>query len=345
MHNFRNFQDTLSFDYQRPSHGLKNIHNRNSMTHLLPNRHAHRFTAFFFHVCLPVVWAISTCWLFSCSNEKKVTGTNNSLQLTRADSNLFIARQNFLADSSEENAIWYGRRLAYLNRYDTALAVYTRAIQRFPESYKLYRHRGHRYISTRQFDLAIQDLERAAQLAQNKPIEIEPDGIPNKLNKPISSGHFNVWYHLGLAYYLKGDFEKALSAYLNCMKVSDNDDSIVATADWLYMTYRRLGKTKEAEVLLKTISNDMTIIENDSYFIRLRMYKGLLPPDSVLSPNPNHEDYDLSLATQGYGVGHWYWLNNEKSKAKAIFEKIMMGKSKNAFGYIAAETELKRLAF
>jgi tetratricopeptide (TPR) repeat protein len=282
--------------------------------------------------------------LCSCSSDKKAAEVDQK-PLTLADSNLFEAQQNFTTDSSEENTIWVGRRLGYINRMDEAIAFYTRAITRFPDSYKLYRHRGHRYISTRQFDLAIQDLERAAALMKDLPIETEPDGIPNKLNKPLSSGHFNVWYHLGLAYYLKGDFEKALSAYLNCMKVSDNDDSIVATADWLYMTYRRLGKTQEADALLKTIPDTMTIIENDSYFIRLKMYKGLLPPDSVLNPDPNREDYDLSLATQGYGVGHWYWLNNDKGKAKAIFEKILLGKSTNAFGYIAAETELKRLSF
>lgn len=284
-----------------------------------------------------------------CAIDKRepvfITHQADTTKLTKADSNLRIAELAFALNPSEDNSIWLGRRLSYLGQFDSAIAVYTKAITRFPDSYKLYRHRGHRYISTRQFDLAIQDLEQAVALMQDLPIETEPDGMPNKLNKPLSSGHFNVWYHLGLAYYLKGDFEKALSTYLNCMKVSDNDDSIVATADWLYMTYRRLGKTQEADALLKTIPNTMTIIENDSYFIRLKMYKGLLPPDSVLNPDPNREDYDLSLATQGYGVGHWYWLNNDKGKAKAIFEKILLGKSTNAFGYIAAETELKRLSF
>jgi len=280
----------------------------------------------------------------ACSSEKR-TETTQAPTLSKADSNLLEARRNFLTDSSEENCIWLGRRLGYLNRFDSAILLYTRSIARFPESYKLLRHRGHRYISTRQFDLAIQDFEAAVRLMEDQPIETEPDGLPNKINTPLSSGHFNVWYHLGLAYYLKGDFEKALNAYQECMKVSNNDDLKVATADWLYMTYRRLGKSKEAKQVLDGIQNEMTIIENDSYFKRLKMYKGLLPADSVLNPNPNNPDYDLSLATQGYGVANWYYTNGDKVKAKEILDKVVKGKSVNSFGYIAAETDLKRLTF
>lgn len=33
--------------------------------------------------------------------------------------------------------------------------------------------------------------------------EFEPDGIPNALNPPLTLPHRNIWYHLGLAYYLK----------------------------------------------------------------------------------------------------------------------------------------------
>jgi hypothetical protein len=287
---------------------------------------------------------ISALFFIACSKEKK-SETDKATVLSKADSNLLEARRNFQSDSSEENCIWLGRRLSYLNRFDSAIALYTRSIARFPESYKLLRHRGHRYISTRQFDLAIQDFETAVKLMKDQPIETEPDGRPNKINTPLSSGHFNVLYHLGLAYYLKGDFEKALNAYLECMKVSSNDDLKVATADWLYMTYRRLGKEKEAKEVLNGIANEMTIIENDSYFKRLKMYKGILPADSVLSSNPSKSDYDLSLATQGYGVANWYYINGDKIKAKEIFEKVVQGKSTNSFGYIAAETDLKRLTF
>ena len=149
-----------------------------------------------------------------------------------AEENLAVALQNFAKEASLENTIWLGRRLAYLYQFDEMFEVYTNGIRAFPESYELLRHRGHRYISTRQFDKAIVDFEQAAVIAKERPVEVEPDGAPNHLNQPTSNGHFNIWYHLGLAYYLTQNFEKAAEAYETCMTYSNNPDSICATVDW-----------------------------------------------------------------------------------------------------------------
>lgn len=261
----------------------------------------------------------------------------------KLDSNLTVARTNFETNPSEENYIWLGRRTAYLTRYNEALNIFTEGIEKFPNSYKLYRHRGHRYISQRKFDEAIADFNKAVQLMKDAPLEIEPDGVPNKINQPLSNTQFNVWYHLGLAYYLTGDFANAERAYLECLAVSDNDDLIAATVDWLYMTYRRQEKTEEAKALLQKIRPDMTIVENDSYFRRLNMYQGMLPADSVLNVSAANEDVDLALATQGYGVGNWYLYNGDTTQARQIFERVVAGKHFSAFGFIAAEADLARM--
>ncbi|MEK6782609.1 MAG: hypothetical protein AABY93_12940 [Bacteroidota bacterium] len=261
----------------------------------------------------------------------------------KLDSNLAVARKNFETDPSEENYIWLGRRTAYLTRYNEAIKIFSEGIERYPNSYKLYRHRGHRYISQRKFDEAIANLEKAVELSKDTPIEIEPDGQPNKLNQPLSSVQFNIWYHLALAHYLKGEFDLAEKTYLECLKVSNNDDLITATVDWLYMTYRRNNKPEEAKKLLEQITGSMVIIENDSYYKRLALYKGLLPVDSVLSVNASNTDVDLSLATQGYGVGNWYLCQQDTAKAKEIFERVVAGKHFSAFGFIAAEADLARM--
>jgi len=261
----------------------------------------------------------------------------------KLDSNLSVARRNFEKDPSEENYIWLGRRTAYLTRYNEAIEIYNEGIEKYPQSYRLYRHRGHRYLSQRKFDAAIGDFEKAAELMSGAPIEIEPDGQPNKLNIPLSSTQFNVWYHLGLAHYLKGEFELAEKAYLKCMKVSDNDDLITATVDWLYMTYQREGKKEEAAKVLELITDSMNIIENDSYLKRLQLYKGKIPVDSVLSVSSVNDDVALALATQGYGVGNWYLYHGDTTKAVEIFEQVVTGKHFSAFGFIAAEADLARL--
>lgn len=261
----------------------------------------------------------------------------------RLDSNLALARKNWEADPSEDNYIWLGRRLGYLSRYQAAVDILTEGIAKYPNSAKLYRHRGHRYISMRLFDRAIEDLNQANTLMPGFPLEIEPDGIPNAINSPLSSTQFNIRYHLGLAHYLKGDFNSAEQAYIECLKTCDNDDLMVACVDWLYMTYRRQGKTELATSILGNVHEGMNIVENDSYYKRCLMYQGKLPPDSVLQVSGSDpEEASLALATQGYGVGNWYLYNGDSTKAKSIFEQVVSGEHFGAFGFIAAEAELFR---
>lgn len=271
------------------------------------------------------------------------TPEHNTDTTSRLFINMRNAERRLRQHPSEENFVWFGRRLAYLGRYREAIDTYEHGLQQYPGSYRLHRHKGHRYITLRQFDKAIADFQQAAGLMPRDTIETEPDGIPNKENRPLSSTQFNVWYHLGLAHYLKGDFEEASDAYEQCMKVSVNDDLLCATADWLYMTLRRLGSEQQAIDVLDTIHDDMNIIENDAYFKRLMMYKGALDPDSLLSVSPDDPDPDLAIATQGYGVGNWYLCNGDTTQAVEVFRKVVEGKHWAAFGYIAAEAELARL--
>lgn len=257
------------------------------------------------------------------------------------EANLTTAQADFAANPDSADAlIWLGRRQAYLWQYQDAIATFTQGIERFPEDPRMYRHRGHRYITVRNLDAAIADFEKAAELFAGQADEIEPDGQPNAMNMPRSTLQFNVWYHLGLAHYLKGDFEQALAAYEECMKVSDNDDSIVATADWYWMTLMRLGRVEEATALLGQIHADMDIIENDSYLRRMLMYKGEAAPESLLDTSTAD---DLTIATQGYGVGNWYLVNGDTEMARQIFERVIAGRSWSAFGYVAAEAQLSRM--
>lgn len=263
---------------------------------------------------------------------------------SKYDQLLEEAQKNYDADPNDlNNIVWLGRRTAYLGDYKKAIKVFTKGIKKHPNSPELYRHRGHRYISVRQFDKAIKDFEKAAELATGRDIEIETDGLPNKMNIPLSNLQFNIYYHWGLAHYLKGEFERAVPIYQKCMEFSDNDDLITATADWLYMTYRRLGQEKKAADLLQKIHADMKIIENDAYFKRLLMYKGEMAPSELLDLENEDPEQLLNLVTQGYGVGNWYYYNGDKTKAKAIFQKIVETAYWSAFGYIAAEADLFRL--
>jgi dipeptidyl aminopeptidase/acylaminoacyl peptidase len=240
-----------------------------------------------------------------------------------------------------DSIIWYGRRTAYLGRFNDAIAIYTDGIARHPSDARMYRHRGHRYLSTRKLDLAIRDFEKAASLVRGRKDEVEPDGQPNARNIPTSTLQSNIWYHLGLGYYLSGDFTNALRAYREDMKVATNPDMQVATSHWLYMTLRRLGRDAEAAKVIEPISKDMDIIENGSYHRLLLLYKGELQPTDLLKTfGP---DGTLDDVTSAYGVGNWHLYNGRRAEAEAIFTRILAAKSQWAsFGYLSAEAEMAR---
>ena len=259
----------------------------------------------------------------------------------KLDADLVQAEQTLAANPKDAEAIiWVGRRLGYLWRFNDAIAMFTKGIELHPDNPKFYRHRGHRYITIRQFAKAQADFEKAAQLIKGKPDEIEPDGAPNPAGKPRSTLQFNIWYHLGLAYYLQGNYAKAYDAYVECMKVSNNDDSVAATSDWMWMTLMRLDRKAEAAKVLARITPQMDILENGSYHRRLLMYKGVEQPEALLD---TAKADDTTIATQGYGVGNYYYVTGNMPKAREVFQKVTSGGGWNAFGYIAAEADLQRM--
>ena len=200
--------------------------------------------------------------------------------------------------------------------YQEAIDLYSLGLQRDPFNALLYRHRGHRFISTRRFERAAADLE---------------------LSSRLDPGNWDTWYHLGLAHYLRGDFAAAERAYLRCLDLTDDDGALVAVSDWLWMTLMRQGKRAEADRVLERIHADMDVGENGSYHRRLLMYRGLLEPTDLLDMEGAG---DLDIATIGYGVGNYYLVTGQRARALEIFERVVAGPYWPAFGFIAAEAEL-----
>ena len=102
------------------------------------------------------------------------------------EANLAEAQADYDANPEDAEAItWLGRRLAYMWRYRDAVDIFSKGIELHSESFKLYRHRGHRQITLRAFDLAIADLERATALIGALTTKSSPTGRPTK---PESQG-------------------------------------------------------------------------------------------------------------------------------------------------------------
>jgi hypothetical protein len=93
----------------------------------------------------------------------------------------------------------------------------------------------------------------------------------------------------------------------------------------------------------------MEILENHAYHLRLLLYRGQLPPDSLLREAGwdrragRAGDEALQVATYGYGLGTWYQVHGDPLRARARFEDVLDTGYWPAFGYIAAEAELARM--
>lgn len=231
--------------------------------------------------------------------------------------------------------IWYGRRAAYLGNYSEAIELFTKGINEFPKDARMLRHRGHRYITTKRYSEAIRDLTLASQMIQGTEDEMEPDGIPNAKNTPISSLHGNIWYHLGLAHYLNQDMKSAAKIYQERFKTHQNDDNIVSATHWYYMTLKELGRDVEAKALLDPITKDMDIIENFTYHQLCLFYKGEL---SVIELQEMNED-GLNEAHL-YGLGNWnLYEAKDTVRANGYFDKLLNDGNKASFAYLAAESD------
>ncbi len=313
-----------------------------------------RLTSLF--LLMPLAALLTSCTYWS-HREFQTVATQEEVFTARADdpysdwvtaaawpalrNNLTAAERAYDESPNDEMAIiWLGRRQAYLGFYHEAIATFSDGLTSHPNSFKLRRHRGHRFITVRQFDRAVDDLSRAARLAADHPDETEPDGAPNALGIPRSTTQTNIYYHLALAHYLLGDFEQARDAWQVCLDLSQNDDMRIATMYWLYLTNRRLGENGAAAEIVASVYESMDIIENFDYHELLLMFKGVVEPEDVL-------DFDsgtgVQQATRAYGVAMYDYFAGKKKEANKLLAQIVAEANPAAFGAIAAEVDFIRL--
>ena len=240
-----------------------------------------------------------------------------------------------------DTVIAIGQRLARGWHYRDAVDVYTSGLEIAPGDARLYRHRGHRYITLRRFRDAATDLDRG---------------------NALDSTSFDIEYHRGLAYYLLGRFEKAAEVYGRCMAQAErrprapddtapasprlcsdiaiDDDSRVAMTDWRYRALRRAGRHVEAAALLPSITEGMRVRENLSYYENLRRYAGRSTEDAVMSAAGTDS---VRVATSGYAMANWKLVEGDTTGARVMLERIVVSPHWPAFAVIAAEADLHAL--
>lgn len=234
-------------------------------------------------------------------------------------------------EKEPENAEkWMELGLAYANvgYYREAAECYSHAISIDPFDWRFYRHRAHRFISCNLFQDGAADFTIATRL---------------------NPKDWNCWYHLGLAYFLLEDYEKALEAYKTCYSLNETTDDLCASTDWYWMTLKRLGRDEEAQALIDKVKPEMGEGLDEmgglGYFNRIMVYKGVNPPESLL-PKEGDDNTALRLVTQGFGLANYYNTIGEEEKCVEMLKKVVQAGAASrwysAFGCLAAHVDLKR---
>lgn len=240
---------------------------------------------------------------------------------------------------SEDDYIELGFLYIAGNRFRDAIDAYTRGLEDHPDSFKLRRHRGHRYINVRELEKAIVDLNEAVELmgdTSSDVMEYRLDGSPNATYE-----HW-VWYHVGLYHYLNENYGEAAEAYQKCIDTAINNTNLVGASDWLYNTFQKAGDPESAARVVAAISPDIETDRNHVYFQRVMLYKGMAQPGDILDIDKPEADWNGRDITIGYGVANWYKYNGDEETADKIYRAILQSPYWSAWAYVVTDRENAR---
>jgi len=260
----------------------------------------------------------------------------DSIPLAKSDSLIAAIRaKNVL---TEDDYIAIGRSLSGTNRFKMAAENYTEGLAKYPKSYKLLRHRGHRYINLHQLDKAIVDLQKAEELIRPEPEVFEYD----EAGKQGASYQHQILYHIGVYHFLTKDYAASASDFEKSLAIAHAGKDIAGAGDWLYNAYQRSGQKEKATSLLKIIGPDFTIDDKEyPYYRRLLLYKGAIKPEELVDANIPIEKMTLFDITKLYGLANWYLYKGDKETADKFHKKILFSNQWFGFAYIEAEMDMQ----
>ena len=212
------------------------------------------------------------------------------------------------------------RSLAGLRRHEEAVAACTESLRLRPEQAGGLRDRGHYQLNLGRVEPGLADLQKAESL---------------------TSRDRGVYYHLGLAFYLSGDFPRAAKAYESCASHSADAAGKIECQAWLLPSLLRSGRKDEAKRLLAAVPAAPIEGHPGNYLDRLLLFKGTRTEAQVAATMT--AEGPVSEATVGYSIGIWHLLNGREAKAREYFERSLASKYTPAWGYRASEAELKLL--
>ncbi len=216
-----------------------------------------------------------------------------------------------------ERIIQLGIAQSGARQFREAIETFTRGLTIAPNTAMLYRWRGHRYLSVRDLDRAMDDLTSGVR---------------------IDSTMYGLWYHLGIVRYERADFAGAVDAFTHAQSRAPEAGELAGSTDWLWMSLTRAGRTADAQAMLNRRPDSLAA--TNAYARRLKLYRGEIGPDDVITPA---DTADVQVATLSYGIGNWYLVKGDTSRARTWFERSIKSGGWPGFAFIISEAELRRL--
>lgn len=201
-----------------------------------------------------------------------------------------------------------------------AVVTFTKGLEAHPNNALLYRWRGHRHLSLREFDAALADF--ASGLMTDSTV-------------------YGIWFHLGIVKFVHGDFNGAADAFTRAQPRAPDAGELAGSTDWLWMSLSRAGKHAEAQAMLDRKPDSLKVADPEyAYVKRLRMYRGQVKPEALITTT---DTADVQQATLNFGLGNYFIVKGDTAQAKQAFERAVRSGGWPGFGFIVSEAELKRL--
>ncbi len=232
-----------------------------------------------------------------------------------------IARAKAALDLDPRNVqriIALGVAQSGARQFREAIETFTRGIAIAPNDAMLYRWRGHRYLSVREFTKAQADLTHGYQL---------------------DSTNYGILYHLGVLRFVQGNFAGAAAMFAKAQPRAPDGGELAGSTDWLWMSLSRAGRAADAKAMLARRPDTLPTTPGYAYVSRLKMYRGEITPAQLITAS---DTADVQVATLNFGLGNWYLVHGDPSKATAAFSRAIASGGWPGFGFIVSEAELRR---
>jgi tetratricopeptide (TPR) repeat protein len=240
---------------------------------------------------------------------------------------------------TEDDFITIGRSQVAIGQFRGAVETYSGGLLRFPDSYRLLRHRGHRYINLRELDKAITDLNRAEELIRSQPDVYEFDAA----GKPGPTYQHNIWYHIGLVHFLKRNFTAAAEAFEKSLATAYKGNDKAGASDWLYNCYMRAGMNDKAAAVAKPFTMEFDIEPKDyPYYRRLLLFNNVIQPSELVNEAKPGDSLTLNDMTKMYGLANYYLYHGDTAKAQSLYAKVLQANAWQGFAYASAELDIAK---